>query len=370
MNNAYKSDLVGRILLQIVCVATILLLSAETQAQVSTLYPPMPGTQQTTCANMESSRLVPCPGSVMFFSEGQALAQGAFYGGKFEELDNLYSKWCSGKDRFPDGSWKLVEFGRGLDNLISSWETWSKHLEVIKKWQQARPDSAAARYIEAVYWHTYAWKARGTGYADTVSREGWEIFHERLEKSKEILDKLISEKPTCPSPYVLVLHVMTELGASESQFRSAYSDGIKRYPEYHNIYFAMARHYEPKWGGSIQQYEKFANEVVELTKSFEGLGMYARIYWLVDNHKGIPFKGENSGSPSWAKLKKGYEDLMRLYPSSMHNLGKFVGVVCRSNDSALYRKLRPKIVGYENDAEMLDPIDVCDRRHHWNPTKQ
>jgi hypothetical protein len=49
----------------------------------------------------------------------------------------------------------------------------------------------------------------------------------------------------------------------------------------------------------------------------------------------------------------------------MHNLGKFAGVACRSNDGELYRQLRAKIDGYEQGADMLDPIDVCDRRHGW-----
>jgi len=94
--------------------------------------------------------------------------------------------------------------------------------------------------------------------------------------------------------------------------------------------------------------------------------MYARLYWLVDTRRGgIPFVDDPVQPPQWSKLHAGYEDLMRLYPSSMHNLGKYAGVACRSSDGALYRSLRSRIAGYEGSAEMLDPIDVCDRRHKW-----
>jgi hypothetical protein len=127
----------------------------------------------------------------------------------------------------------------------------------------------------------------------------------------------------------------------------------------------MARHYEPKWGGSTELYERFADQVAEQTRGFEGWGMYARLYWLVDQRRDLPFVNEESAPPHWKKLRSGYEDLVRLYPSSMHNLGKFAGVACRSNDGELYRQLRAKIDGYEQGADMLDPIDVCDRRHGW-----
>ena len=131
----------------------------------------------------------------------------------------------------------------------------------------------------------------------------------------------------------------------------------------------MAKHYQPKWGGSAAQYENFANRAAEHTKDFEGMGMYARVYWLVDHNGGIPFTNDGRQAPSWRKLKAGYEDLIRLYPSSIHNLGKFAGVACRSSEGDLYRSLRTRIAGYEHSAEMVDPVDVCDRRHQWVPSK-
>ncbi len=99
----------------------------------------------------------------------------------------------------------------------------------------------------------------------------------------------------------------------------------------------MARHFEPKWGGSTAKYELFADSVAEQTKNFEGMGMYARLYWLVDRRQGIPFTNDPLAPPSWKKLRAGYEDLIRLYPSSIHNLGKYAGVACRSTDGELYR---------------------------------
>jgi Domain of unknown function (DUF4034) len=347
------------------CTITMVLLYSTAHAQIGISAPPMPGKNLVTCTNMELMKQVPCSDSEMFFHEGSALVQRAINARDFAQLDKLYEQWCTGNDRFPDGRWKLSQYGDGLSQNFSAWNTWVKDLNAIQMWRKAHPKSEAALYAEAVYWHAYAWKARGSGYAASVSKEGWELYRERLTQSKAILAMLEAVNSRCPAHYPLRLSVMTELGASENQLLAVYSDGTRRFPEYHNIYFAMATHYQPKWGGSVKQYDAFANQVAQQTKSFEGMGMYARIYWLVDRESGIPFSERLSQPPEWKKLQAGYEDLMRKYPSSMHNLVKYAGVACRTSDSKLYRELRSKIVGYEQSADMVDSVDVCDKRHQW-----
>ena len=319
------------------------------------------------CSNLDLQKQVPCPDSELFFSEAAAPVHNAFHARNFAALDDLYTRWCSGADRFPDGTWKLSRYGRNMHDLFTMWNAWTKHLDDINTWQQARPASVAARFVEAVYWRAYAWRARGRGYSREVSKEGWELFRERMNRSKEVLEPLLGSDPGCPAPYALMIEVLTDIGAPAASVRSIFDEGVRKFPEYHGMYFAMARYYEPKWGGSLSQYERFADEATKLTSAFEGAGMYSRIYWLVDNPAGVPFDGLETKPPRWMKLKSGFEDLMRRYPSSLHNLAQFTSVACRSEDSALYRTLRAKLVGYESQMQTGDAIDVCDRRHHWTP---
>lgn len=360
--------LVCQMIWKAACTIIACILCSTAHAQVGISAPPMPGKNLVTCTNMELMKQVPCSDSEMFFHEGSALVQRAINAKDFDQLDKLYEQWCTGNDRFPDGRWKLSQYGNGLSENFSAWNTWVKDLATIKMWEKIRPKSEAAQYAEAIYWRMYAWKARGSGYASSVSKEGWEIFRERLTKSKDILDTLRTTPPQCPAPYPLTLSVLTDLGASEEQLLSVYSEGTRRFPEYHNIYFSMATHYQPKWGGSVEKYDAFAKRAANQTKKFEGMGMYARLYWLVDYESGIPFYEHTAQPPEWKNLHEGYEDLMRKYPSSMHNLGKYADVVCRTSDSKLYRELRSKIDGYEQSVEMVDSVDVCDKRHLWNPT--
>lgn len=308
---------------------------------------------------------VRCPDTEFILYEGKLPVQHAFNQRNFEELDRFYDQWCTGKDRFPDGRWKLHVYEYALGEVFNIWNRWAADLEALKRWQKSRPQSDAALYAEAIYWYQYAWKARGSGYASSVSREGWELFKERLANADALLVRLDTPQAKCAAPVSTRIDVMMERGASDEELFKVYSDGIRRFPEYHQIYFSMARHYQPKWGGSPKQYDTFANHAAQATKDFEGMGMYARIYWLVDYERGIPFYEQSPNPPEWKKLHAGYEDLMRKYPNSIHNRGKYLGVACRTRDSALYRALRTQMDGYEDSATMLDSIDVCDRRHQW-----
>lgn len=317
------------------------------------------------CTDMQLMKSVTCSDGALFFHQGQAIVQDAFNNGNYKLLDDVYNNWCTGKERFPDGRWKLSQYANGLEVNFKAWNMWEKDLEKIKKWQSDFPASESGRFVEGVYWYAYAWRARGSGYASSVSEEGWKIYRDRLKKSKQAFADILRTDRACPAVYARMLDAMVSIGDKEGDLKAVFDKGVKQYPDYHNIYFAMARFYSPKWHGDVNAYDRFARNTVEKTKSFEGHGMYARLYWLVDSPDDIQFKQSLNSTPYWKDLKQAYEDLIKRYPSSIHNLGKFAGVACRSSDSKLYLSLRRKIDGYQNDADFNDPVDVCDMRHGW-----
>ena len=334
-------------------------------AEIMVTVNPVPGRDGQVCVDTETHLEVTCNDTYLFEKEGWTPVMYAFNFSHYDRLEDLYSQWCSGRDRFPDGTWKLSRFGDSLYRNFSGLDMWPKVFKQIKEWQQSNKDSTAALYAEAIYWRAYAWKARGGGYAKDVPKEGWELFHERLNKAKDILSEIKEYETGCPAFYPLTISVLTELGSSEKELQEVYSEGVGLYPEYHNIYFSMAKHYQPRWGGSLAEYEHFAINAAEKTRGFEGMGMYARLFWLVDNRNGYPFYAQSQDPPDWKMLRMGYDDLMQKYPLSIHNLIQYTNVACRSEDSELYRKLRSRIDGYSIGSRWVDSVDACDLRHKW-----
>src|SRR5690606_15428271 len=106
--------------------------------------------------------------------EGRLPVDSAFNRRDFTRLDTIFNQWCSGADRFVDGTWKLATYEEALHTHFSAWRKWDAHLSDIKRWQQSFPDSFAAKYAEAIYWQAYAWHARGGPYVRSVSKESQE----------------------------------------------------------------------------------------------------------------------------------------------------------------------------------------------------
>ena len=102
---------------------------------------------------------------------------------KYAELDCFADRVRSGKERLPDGRWKLDVFYSGLASPVvysvhATEEDWNVHLKALRKWTLAKPKSITARVALAEALIGYAWFARGNGLADTVSNSGWKLFGE------------------------------------------------------------------------------------------------------------------------------------------------------------------------------------------------
>jgi hypothetical protein len=57
----------------------------------------------------------------------------------------------------------------------------------VKKWTAAYPDSPTPRISLAYLYLNYAWLARGSGFANSVSESQWSLFKSRNAQAKAIL---------------------------------------------------------------------------------------------------------------------------------------------------------------------------------------
>ena len=114
------------------------------------------------------------------FAEWRRFAQEArthLLNREFELLDRMADELRTTKAKFPGGAWKLHKFYWGLegpaDGDKASDEEWLRHIAILREWREANPASITAIVGLADALDSYGWKARGSGYAGTVSREGW-----------------------------------------------------------------------------------------------------------------------------------------------------------------------------------------------------
>lgn len=258
----------------------------------------------------------------------------------------------------------MMALGYGYTLAFSNEHDWSKILARIDDLKKQFPNKAFVALAEVNYWTSYAWNARGSGLASSVTQDGWILFRERLEKAENIL---LDSKPyasSLPLWYEDMIVVQRALNRSPEDMNKTFLEGAKKYRTFHNIYFTMINYFSPKWGGSWETVDNLVNWSVENTKDIDGSSMYARLYWVVsgDLQPGTGlFKDTRA---SWPKMKKGFKDMMIRYPNSKWNLNNFAQFACMAGDKNTFLTLRRQIgTNVLNDAWSQNlPIELCEMK--------
>ncbi|MCW2285634.1 hypothetical protein M2323_003549 [Rhodoblastus acidophilus] len=273
-----------------------------------------------------------------------ALPDQLFEREQFDDLDRLFDDWNQPNQRSANGGLKLLTYHTSLSRRFSA-AYWEKDGRILRHWRDAKPKSAAAAVTEAIYWRVYAWNARGGGYANTVSPEGWRLFRDRMAKAEAVLRESKAYAANNPVWHREYIGVLTESGAPMQQAMDALKQAVETKQDCSQDYTQVADHLSPKWGGSWKLVEAFATEATENPRNTYGAMLYTWIYLriLATNSGNVDFFGETEAS--WPKMKRGFEEARARYPHSVWSLNEFAGMACVAGDGATYRTLVTQIGG-------------------------
>lgn len=113
-----------------------------------------------------------------------------------------------------------------------------------------------------------AWKARGKGWSDSVSRQGWKGFAERLKEARKELTKSWELNPKHPAAAGdMITVVMGEDGDAE-ELRLWFDRAVTARIDYHGAYRNVLWALRPRWGGSPEAMIAFGKACAE-TKRFD-----------------------------------------------------------------------------------------------------
>jgi len=113
-------------------------------------------------------------------------------------LEALAAKWRNEKTRMNDGSWLLTLFYNNLDRHAGDGVGIVAQIAALEAWRKERPLAIEPVIASAELLVSFAWAARGTGYADTVTAEGGRLMNERLALARTTLDLLGGRFSECP----------------------------------------------------------------------------------------------------------------------------------------------------------------------------
>jgi Domain of unknown function (DUF4034) len=234
---------------------------------------------------------------------------------RYDELDALASKYRSSKECYADGIWKLKEVYEGLvpDDKESD-SQWERRLAAIREWIKAKPESITARVSLADVLISYAWKARGDGYANTVSQNGWKLFHERLKQSVQVMNDSKNFKESCPRWWSNMLRASLGLGVERQTYEAVFNEAVKAEPANAGYYVQMAHYLLPRWHGKPNDIAVFLKNAADKIGGDDGDVLYAQVAWYLQGIEGNIFDERNN--LSWERADHGFQVLEKRFPNS------------------------------------------------------
>lgn len=194
---------------------------------------------------------------------------------------------------------------------------------------EARPDSNVTLLIKGQVYISYAWDARGGGYANTVTPEGWKLMRERLVEAEVALTRAWEKDPTDAQAPTLMIGV--ELGQNkgrpsmEKWFRRA----MDADPDNNEACEKKMYYLEPKWHGSAEAMLGFGRELLA------GGNWDARLpFKLIDAHltlAGYEDKEDNTyyKNPAvWKDVQAVYVPCLKRRPKSAIDRSWYAKLAC------------------------------------------
>ena len=190
----------------------------------------------------------------------------------------------------------------------------SAQRDKLERWFKANPSSITAKIALAHHYTSDAWRARGGGWASTVSSDNWRLFHERILKAREAIysqgvpveadptvaalritiamtgeSRLPAKSRGVPTnPVLSLLSVFWRPGDRDmADLETAYADGLKAWPNYFPIYFNMQWAVLPRWGGKTGDGAKLADKAAAQFSGETADGLYALLANAVFEPEGI-----------------------------------------------------------------------------------
>ncbi len=276
----------------------------------------------------------------------QSVAQ-LFARDEFELIDRMAEKLWREKSRMPEGVWKLslLYDGLGVSTTKRATTNWTEHFARFDRWDKAQPKSATAKIGRAQSLVSYAWEARGGGYANTVSADGWKLFAERLAQARKVLDSDPALRDW-PGYYQVMMTVALGQGWERADYDRLFAAAVKLAPDYETFYFRKNNFLQEKWHGtSAYEWHEFALEVAKATEAQFGQSFYTRVVWASIGANPANVARFRAAPVDWPKMRTGFDDLARQFPDSLWNKNAFAFYAWAAQDRPTARRLFAELAG-------------------------
>jgi Domain of unknown function (DUF4034) len=269
-------------------------------------------------------------------------AHEMLYRKDFDRLDHLADSLRSSKAKFSGGMWKIHALYAGTSTVQghATEKDWKELKGKLDDWVTEEPSSVTARVSLARFYLNYAWDARGDGFVDTVTSNGWKLFQSRTAKAREILEGAAALPAKCPEWYLAMQDVALNQGWDKEQAKSLLERATAFEPDYYYYYRSYARFVLPKWNGEPGEAESFAQDSADRAGGQTGDILYFRIAsYLMCHCDGEP----QLKSMSFSRIRKGFTAAETQYGASLSNMNFMAAMASKMGEASIANALFQQI---------------------------
>lgn len=251
----------------------------------------------------------------------------------FDKIDELADQARSAKTRFRGGYWASHVLYTPLscppDDLHATESEWKIQLDRLQRWMKQKPQSITARVALAGAYVEYAWYARGGGYADQVTDQGWQLFGERMDIATKILADAYNLPVKDPEWFQEMQLVLRGQQRSLEMQTAMFEKAIAFEPDYQYYYRTQAETLLPKWEGEEGQTALFANQIADRIGGVKG----DILYYFVAAWVNCSCDARNQpNGMSWPRVKRGYAAVEKQFGLSLFQVNQMAKFAAAAGD--------------------------------------
>jgi membrane associated rhomboid family serine protease len=275
-------------------------------------------------------------------------AQELFLDEDFARLESLLNQYAGALEDLPDGSSRIEGLVGGLHDLFTYGAlTTDEVFGRTADWRRSVKGSIFAELIEAMAFEDWAYAARGTGGASTISGQNQALYAYRAEMAAAALSELENRAAEYPLWYTLSMDVGVDQAkdkeTAKEKLRPIFERGVKIAPNYRALYGRMLRILMPRWFGSYEEVDQFINAIYAQSAPARGYERYTELYSMYARMEGDDLDLFKDTPAFWSGMRTGFYGLVKRYPTSDAILNSFANFACRAGDKAEYNRLRDSV---------------------------
>ena len=185
--------------------------------------------------------------------------------------------------------------------------------EQVKRMPQLKVSWLQAR---SFFLKLYAWEARGSGTADTVTKDGWEKMNARLAEAKKSIDQAWTLKPGAYLTAYQELNLTVGMDSDRAEMERWFQSAMEANGNGLRACLTKIQWLEPKWHGSDEELIAFGRLCGD-TKNWEaGISLLEpECYLMANSEPNQPPGGAFWKSPEvWKRCRAVFEEYLSHRP--------------------------------------------------------